>query len=153
MEREAWGARVKKIQTKPPKFHGYVIFHEHGSTFGFDARPMADVEAEWLSKWSRSGARMARVDLDDKRIGAAVHREVSREFPESDDVVKPVDRPTPGSDEVLRLSGIPDLGDLGAVAIIAASIRGIAHAPPGEVGGWLRADEAEGRRRRRRRKP
>jgi hypothetical protein len=143
------GTRKPKVEIhEGPDFqvHGQVYAYtiitcHHGTFFGFDVRERAAVEEDWLAKWALASKRLAKLDLETRRVDAAVSCEHGREFPSGDEGegVRPIESSVvaPTADEVFRLTGIPELNGLGACSVLACEIRGILTARPGEAMEWL----------------
>ena len=127
----------------PQKANGYVVMTDTCQLFGFDVRSLPEVEAEWLSKWKVSSQSISKADFVRAKAQAALHRKANAPPAEAyslDADESPVEQPEPcfpEHDEILRLAGHPQVGGLGAVSVLASTIRAICHAPPGAVLEWI----------------
>ena len=120
-----------------PPARAYAILYDGGYLLAFDPRPLEAVEAEWLAKWSLSGHRVGHANLQEAKVRVKLQKSVESEFSSDDSEVEPVKSVTPAQDEILRLQGIPGLGNMGAASILAGIVRGVAYAHPGEAANWL----------------
>lgn len=130
-----------QIKDSPP-FYAYGIAHIRGIAIGFDARPRVEVEQEWLEKWARAGARVASVDLEEKKQFAKV-RAADAADPvlggDAHEELRPLERIVPTEDEIFRLSGVPGADGFGSLTLLAADVRGILEPTPHEVAMYLAA--------------
>lgn len=121
------------------EYNVYTLHVPDRTIVGVDRRPIAEVEAEWLSKAAVAARREAQVQrgimaanmrntvaLEKHLPGGEGGRDPAYQeehAPISPDDVVPPPAAHAESDEVLRLQGVP--GGLGAVSVLASDVRAI----------------------------
>lgn len=119
---------IEVIELNGTRFFVYAIGHVHGQAVGFDPRPLAAVEAEWIEKAKKAGLRRREVMAELAKANIANGRVAERDaaFDHEDDDVKAPPAFFPVEPELFRLTGLP--GGYGTVTLPADNIHSISGA-------------------------